>query len=55
MAPGKRTSGRGKRGSSTRSSDLEGLLALLWCFSEKEEDEHLKEVSLENRRLVVRR
>ncbi|RDY04412.1 hypothetical protein CR513_11881, partial [Mucuna pruriens] len=37
MAPGKRTSGRGNRGSSTTSSEFGEFV---WCFSENEEAEH---------------
>lgn len=48
MAPGKRTKGRGNKGSSTTSSDL-GELAL--CFSEKDDaEQRRREMDLRRRR-----
>lgn len=48
LAPGKRTSGRGKRGSSTTSLVGEPV----WCFGGNEEAEHRKELCF-HRRLSV--
>lgn len=48
IAPGKRTKGRGKSGSSTTSLDFGGFV---WCFSEKEEAEQRREVGFPRRKV----